>query len=96
MVRRAKHSELELELFTHLRIHLEIPGKFTNELIELNLPYLFARDQYSAINWLKFMESEYQISIPDGSADIFLLSSVKEMARLIRRLKRGSVSYVFR
>lgn len=82
---RHDRGDLAHCLMTELRRHLKLPDKYTDEIIRLNLPYLFAKDDLAASEWFSFVEQKFNVNIPDEEADIFFLSSVEEMAMIIVR-----------
>lgn len=79
-------ADIEKYLLKELIVHLELPERYNEELININLPYLFAKDNHSAINWLKRVEKEFEIEIPDNDADLFFFSSIEQMACVIKKL----------
>ena len=82
-------SELKKYLLEALRTHLELPLKYTPDLIDLNLPYLFAKDEDSAVDWIRKLETEFNLDIPDNEADLFFFSRIDEMVNTI--LKHSSL-----
>lgn len=76
-------KQLEAYLFYELKKQLPIPANFTDELIHANLIYLFSRDDQAAINWARFIENEFGITIPGNEIDYFFLASTGCMATTI-------------
>ncbi|SFW13494.1 hypothetical protein [Chitinophaga sancti] len=76
---------LESYLLSELRARLPVPQLFTDELIRLNLLYLFSQDDSASLQWVAFIESRFEISIPDHEVDYFFFSSLEHMAAVIIR-----------
>ncbi|UCJ05010.1 hypothetical protein KTO58_15025 [Chitinophaga pendula] len=76
---------LESYLLAALKERIHIPQHFSDELITLNLLYLFSRDDDAAIKWVAFIEEKFEINIPDNEVDYFFLSSIRHMATVINR-----------
>ncbi|MBW8686000.1 hypothetical protein [Chitinophaga rhizophila] len=76
---------LESYLLSELKGRIDIPPAFTDELIHLNLLYLFSQDDHSALQWVAFLEAHFQISIPDNEVDYYFFSSLEHMAAVIFR-----------
>jgi hypothetical protein len=76
-------TDLRSFLIDKLREQLAIPVKYTDELIALNLPYLFAADEHSALRWAAYLEACFQITIPDEDVDMFFFSDLGIMQKTI-------------
>lgn len=79
--------DLKKYLIKQLTVHLQLPEYFNEDLVKLNLPYLFAKDNDSAITWLTRIENEFNIEIPDNDADLFFFSSIEQMVDVINKLE---------
>lgn len=78
--------DLNKYLIKQLTVHLQLPEYYNEDLVKLNLPYLFAKDNDSAITWLTRIEKEFNIEIPDNDADLFFFSSIEQMVDVITKL----------
>jgi len=76
---------LETYILEELKRHLKLEDRYSPEFIDWNLPFLLAREDHSAVNWVSFLESNFQIHIPDDEVDYFFFSSVRQMAETIRK-----------
>lgn len=70
-------------LLRKLREHLAVPDKYTDDMVKLNLLFLFAADEYRAIHWVQWLEDYFKITIPDQEVDTFFFSDVSVMQRTI-------------
>lgn len=83
-------EDLRVYLIEKIREHLVLPDKYTDDIIRWNLPFLFAQDDHSAINWACLVEKRFNIDIPDNEVDIFFFSSIDHMIKIIRKHSSGS------
>ena len=83
-------KDLSVYLLGNIREHLVLPDKYTDDIIQWNLPFLFAQDDHSAISWAYLIEKRFDIDIPDDEVDIFFFSSIDHMIKVIRKYSSGS------
>lgn len=76
---------LEEFLLQKLKIHLGLDDRYSREFIDLNLPFLLAREEQAAVNWVSFLENSFNIYIPDDEVDYFFFSAITQMATTIHK-----------
>lgn len=79
-------SEIEEFLLSNLPRFVEIPDGYNEQLVRMNLLYLFSQNDHCAVNFITFVEQHLQIEIPDYKVDYFLLSDIRIMAEVIAEL----------
>ena len=75
--------EIETFLLSHVAEFVEIPKGYNEQLIRLNLLYLFCQNDYCAVKFIDFVEKQLQIAIPDYKVDYFFISDLRIMAEVV-------------
>jgi hypothetical protein len=83
--KQLEEAGLEDFIRTNLPRFIEIPNRYTDELIGLNLFLLFSQNETSALRFVEFIESHFQVSIADWEVDYFFFSDIETMKQVIQR-----------
>ncbi|MBX2968295.1 MAG: hypothetical protein KF803_02905 [Cyclobacteriaceae bacterium] len=76
-------QDIESFLLRELKRFVDIPSGYGEELIRLNLFFLFCQNDTVALRFTAFIEEYFQIQIPDGEVDYYFLSDLTIMSRTI-------------
>jgi hypothetical protein len=79
----ASFAHLKATLIKKAAEHLKLPRELPQEFIDLNLGFFFSKDEKTANDWFNFIESYYNITIPEDEVDYFFFSDFDHMAKTI-------------
>lgn len=76
-------QDIESFLLEELKKFVDIPLGYNEELVRLNLFFLFCQNDTAALRFIAFIEEYFQIQIPDGEIDYYFLSDLTIMSKTI-------------
>lgn len=77
------HKNIEKVLIQELRDFLELEPKYPDSFLVMNLFSYMIQDEKKVFQWIEHIQDRFQIVIPDSACDLFFLTDISVMAKVV-------------